>query len=118
MDLAAYAGQNIRIHFSTNKTTSEGVLLLDDIFAASSYVNLDAVRLSTGDAQIAIGLGNDSGTVAIADGSVTVDSVTYDDDWGGDGDGTSLARIDPQGGSDDPANWQSGPVNGTPGSAN
>ncbi len=117
MDLAAYTGQDIRIHFSTNKATSEGVLLLDDIVAASSYVNLDAVRLSTGDGQIAFGLGNDSGTVAIADGSVTVDSVTYDDDWGGDGDGTSLARIDPQGGSDDPANWQSGPQNGTPGSA-
>jgi len=118
MDIAAYTGQDIRIHFSTTKAISEGMLLLDDIFAASSYVNLDAVRLSTGDGQIAIGLGNDSGTVAIADGSVTVDSVTYDDSWGGDGDGTSLARIDPQGGSNDPANWRSGPVNGTPGSAN
>jgi len=118
MDIAAYTGQDIRIHFSTTKAISEGMLLLDDIFAASSYVNLDAVRLSTGDGQITIGLGNDSGTVAIADGSTTVDSVTYDDSWGGDGDGTSLARIDPQGGSNDPANWQSGSVNGTPGSGN
>jgi len=118
MDLAAYAGQNIRIHFSTNKTTSEGVLLLDDIYVASSYVDLDAVRLSTGDGQIANGLGDNSDTVAVTDGSATIDSVTYDDSWGGDGDGTSLARIDPEGGSNDPANWQSGPTNGTPGSAN
>ena len=118
MDLAAYASQSIRIHFSTNKTTSEGVLLLDDIYVASSYVDLDAVRLSTGDGQIANGLGDNSGTVGITKGIVTVDSVTYDDSWGGDGDGTSLARIDPEGGSNDPANWQSGPVNGTPGSEN
>ena len=81
-------------------------------------MNLDAVRLSTGDGQIAIGLGNDSGTVAITDGSATIDSVTYDDSWGGDCDGTSLARIDPEGASNDPANWQSGPTNGTPGSTN
>lgn len=118
MDVTAYAGQSIRIHFSTNKTTGGGVLLLDDIFVASSYVDLDAIRLSTGDGQIAIGLRNDSGTIAIADGGVTVDSVTYDDSWGGDGDGTSLERIDPQGSSNDQSNWTSGPVNGTPGLAN
>ncbi len=118
MDLAAFAGQNIRIHFSSNKSVAGGVLLLDDIFVASSYVDLDAIRLSSGDNQIGNGLGDNGDTLTITDGSATVDSVTYDDDWGGDGDGTSLERIDPQGGSDDPANWQSGPVNGTPGSVN
>ena len=118
MDLAAYAGQSIRIYFSTNKTTSNGVLLLDDVSVASSYVDLDAIRLSSGDNQIGNGLADNGDTVTITEGGATVDSVTYDDGWGGDGVGTSLARIDPQGGSDDPANWQSGPVNGTPGSAN
>jgi hypothetical protein len=118
MDLASYAGQDIRIYFSSNKTTGSRVLLLDDISVASSYVDLNAVRLSCGDNQIGSGLPNNSGTVTVTDGSAIVDSVTYDDNWGGDGDGTSLARIDPQGGSSDPNNWQSGPVNGTPGSAN
>jgi len=118
MDLAAYAGQNIRIHFSTNKTTADNALLLDDIFVASSYVDLDAIRLSSGDGQIGGGLADTGDTVTVTDGSATVDSVTYDDSWGGDGDGTSLARIDPEGSSNDEDNWTSGPVNGTPGSAN
>ncbi len=119
MDVAAYAGQSIRIHFSTNKTTSDGVLLLDDVSVASSYVDINAVRLSSGDNQIGNGLDDNSDTVAISDGGgTTVDSVTYDDSWGGDGDGTSLARISPQGGSNDPANWQSRATNGTPGSEN
>jgi len=118
MDLAAYAGQNIRIHFSTNKTTADNALLLDDVFVASSYVDLDAIRLSSGDGQIGSGLADNGDTVTVTDGSATVDSVTYDDSWGGDGDGTSLARIDPEGSSNDEDNWTSGPVNGTPGSAN
>jgi len=117
MNLASYAGQDIRIYLSSNKTGS-GVLLLDDIFVASSYVDLDATRLSSGDGQIGTGLADNGDTVTVTDGSATVDSVTYDDAWGGDGDGTSLARISPQGGSNDSANWQSGPDNGTPGSAN
>ena len=118
MDLTAYANQDIRIHFSTNKTTGDGALLLDDIFAASSYVDLDAIRLSCGDNQIGGGLADNGDTVTVADSIATVDSVTYDDGWGGDGDGTSLARIDPQGSSNDEDNWTSGPQNGTPGSAN
>ena len=118
MDLAAYAGQSIRIHFSTNKTTGDGALLLDDIFVASSYVDLDAIRLSSGDSQIGNGLGDNGDTVAVTDGSATVDSVTYDDSWGGDGNGTSLARIDPRGPSNEQSNWTSGPQNGTPGSEN
>ena len=118
MDLTAYANQDIRIHFSTNKTTGDGALLLDDVSVASSYVNINAVRLSVDDDKIGNELKNNDDTVAITDGSATIDSVTYNSDWGGDGDGTSLERIDPQGSSNDQSNWTSGPVNGTPGSAN
>jgi len=118
MDLSAYAGQNIRICFSSNKTIGSGALLLDDITVASSYVSSSSLILSCGDNQIGNGLGNNSDMVTITDGSATIDSVTYDDIWGGDGDGTSLARIDPQGSSNDEGNWTSGPQNGTPGSAN
>jgi hypothetical protein len=118
MDLTAYAGQDVRIHFATTKTTSQDVLLLDDVSVAYSYVDIDATRLSVDDNVIGNGLTDNGGTVAIGNGSATIDSVTYDDSWGGDGDGTSLARIDPEGVSNDPANWQSGPTNGTPGSAN
>ena len=118
MNLTAYAGQSIRIYFNTNKSTSGGVLLLDDVSAVSSYVNINATRLGVGDNKIGNGLANGGDTVAITDGSTTVDSVTYDNTWGGDGDGTSLERIDPQGPSNDQTNWTSGPQNGTPGSAN
>jgi hypothetical protein len=118
MDIAAYAGQWVRIYFDTTKTISGGVLLLDDVSAASSYVDINATRLSVDDDQIGSGLANNNGTIVVTDGSITIDSVTYDDAWGGDGDGTSLARIDPYGPSNDETNWTSGPVNGTPGSAN
>ena len=118
MDLTAYANQDIRIHFSTNKSTGEGVLMLDDVSVASSDVDINAVRLSVDDNKIGNELGNNADTVAVTDGSAIIDSVTHDDSWGGNGDGTSLARIDPRGGSNDPNNWQSGPVNGTPGSQN
>jgi len=118
MDLTAYANQAVRIYFSTNKSTGDDALLLDDVSIASSYVNINAVRLSIDDDKIGNQLINNGDTVAITDGSATVDSVTYDNSWGGDGDGTSLERIDPQGSSNDEDNWQSGPQNGTPGSAN
>jgi len=94
MDVTAYAGQTVDVYFSTNKTGS-GSLFLDDISVATSYVGINAIRLSSGDGQIGNGLSDNGDTVAITDGSATVDSVTYDDAWGGDGDGTSLARIDP-----------------------
>ncbi len=118
MDLTAYAGRKVRIYFETTKNTNQGVLLLDDVSVASSFVDADATRLSVDDNQIGNGLSNNKGTIVVTDGSATVDSVTYDDDWGGDDNGKSLARIDPQGSSSDPDNWQEGPVNGTPGSAN
>ena len=118
MDLTAYANQGIRIHFSTNKAVAQGVLLLDDVSVATSYVDINAVRLGVGDSKIGNGLENDSDTVAVTDGSRIIDSVAYSSSWGGNGDGTSLSRKDPQGGSNDPTNWESGPINGTPGSAN
>jgi len=118
MDLTAFVGQDIRIHFSTNKSVAGNALLLDDISVAYSDVDSNAIILSTGDNQIGNGLADNSDTVEITDGSQTVDSVTYVDSWGGDGDGTTLARIDPLGSSDDQSNWTSGPVDGTPGSLN
>ncbi|MHC4104986.1 MAG: hypothetical protein ACYSR9_08605, partial [Planctomycetota bacterium] len=107
-----------RIHFATTKTTGQGVLLLDDVSVATSYVDINATRLSVDDDRIGNQLGDNTDTIAITDGSGVIDSVTYDDSWGGDGDETSLERIDPQRSSNDDDNWQSGPQNGTPGSAN
>jgi hypothetical protein len=120
MDLTGYANQSVRIYFSSNKSTADDALLLDDVSVAFSEVDIDlnALRLSVEDANIGSGLDNNGDTVAITDGSTIVDSVTYENSWGGDGDGTTLARISPQVGSNDPGNWQSGPVNGTPGSQN
>ena len=46
MNVAAFAGQTIRIYFSTNKSTSSGALYFDDISVTASYVNINAIRLS------------------------------------------------------------------------
>ncbi len=118
IDLSAYTNQSIRIHFATNKTDASGALLLDDISVATSYIDTNAIRLSTGDSGIGSFLSNTTGLVTLTDGAGTADAVTYSNSWGGDGDGTTLERIDPQGASSDSANWQSGSINGTPGSAN
>jgi type II secretory pathway pseudopilin PulG len=118
MNLAAYAGQTVRIYFSTNKSTTSGALYLDDISVAASYVNINAVRLGVPNNTIGNGLANSTDTVAVINGSSTVDSVTYFSSWGANGDGKTLSRIDPRGSSNDQSNWKIGPVNGTPGSAN
>ncbi|MGB8227140.1 MAG: lamin tail domain-containing protein [Sedimentisphaerales bacterium] len=81
-------------------------------------VDPNAVRLSVNNTKIGNSLSDTGDIVVITDGSATIDSVTYSSSWGGNGDGTSLSRIDPQGDSNSQSNWKSGPVNGTPGSAN
>lgn len=118
MNLAAFAGQTVRIYFAANKATSSGSLILDDVSVAASYVGINAVRLSVPNNNIGNGLANNTDTVAVENGSSTIDSVTYVSTWGGNGNGTSLSRKDPQGPSNQQSNWTSGPVNGTPGSAN
>ena len=117
MNLAAFAGQTVRLYFSATHSGS-GVLLLDDVSVASSYVNINAVRLGVPDVKIGNGLANSTDTVAVVNGGATVDSVAYSSSWGGNGDGTSLARINPSGPSNDQSNWTSGPQHGTPGSVN
>jgi hypothetical protein len=117
MNVTAYAGQTVRIYFNTNKTGS-GSLFLDDVSVVTSYVNINAIRLGCSNSHIGSGLGNNGDTVTVTNGSSTIDSVTYVDSWGGDGDGNSLSRIDPQGLSNDQSNWTSGPQHGTPGWAN
>jgi len=117
MNLAAFAGQTVRLYFSATHSGS-GVLLLDDVSVASSYVNINAVRLGVPDDKIGNGLANSTDTVAVVNGGATVDSVAYSSSWGGNGDGTSLARINPSGPSNDQSNWTSGPQHGTPGRVN
>ncbi len=118
MNVAAFAGQTVRIYFSTNKTTGDGEVLLDDVSVAASYVSINAIRLSVDDDKIGNGIANDTDTVAVVSGGSIADRVTFVNSWGGNGNGTSLSRIDPQGSSNDQSNWTSGPVHGTPGSAN
>lgn len=118
IDLAALAGGEVTIHFEVNKTVSGGVILLDTISVASSLVDASAVRLSSGDNNIGDGLGNNNETITVTNGTSIIDTVVYNNSWGGDGDGTSLARIDQNGDSNSSGNWESGPVDGTPGWAN
>lgn len=66
-----------------------------------------------------IAFGNSSDDVIIFEGMIIIDSVSYLDDWGADGDGPSLERIDPLGPSTSSSNWApSIPDGGTPGAEN
>jgi type II secretory pathway pseudopilin PulG len=118
LDLTPYANQTVRIHFSTNKSTPGDALLLDDVSVGTSYTDSNGVRLIVDDDTIGELLNNIAGSVTITDGTETIDSVTYNSSWGGDGDGTSLERISPHADPNDPGNWEIGPINGTPGSQN
>ena len=66
-----------------------------------------------------IALGNSSDQIILVEGDVVIDSVSYLDDWGADGDGPSLERIDPAGPSNSSTNWGASTVDGgTPGAEN
>jgi hypothetical protein len=66
-----------------------------------------------------IALGNSSDDIVLLEGTTVIDSVTYDDAWGADGDGPSLERIDPLGPSNSSSNWGPSTVDaGTPGAEN
>ncbi len=54
----------------------------------------------------------------ISSQGVTIDSAAYLPDWGGNHDGVSLERIDPDGASLDPANWRGHPTGHTAGAQN
>ena len=67
----------------------------------------DAVRLRVDDNNIGNGLGNNGDTITLLnDVGDTVDSVAYDDSWGGDGNGESIERINPTGSSGSQSNWE------------
>ncbi len=119
MNIGAFAGQTVRIYFAANKATGSGSLTLDDVSAAASYVDINAIRLGVGDNRIGSGLANNTDIVTVVNNnSTTADSVTYVNTWGGNGDGTSLSRISSEWPSNDASNWTSGPINGTPGAVN
>ncbi len=94
------------------------VLARDDSIFAAHYGASVPLAAWTGGWS---GLGNGGDELTLADASdATVDFLEYDDtaSWGSDygddnttpdhdGDGASLARIDPSGTSDDPDNWES-----------
>jgi hypothetical protein len=54
----------------------------------------------------------------VSDESITMDSLAYEPTWGGNRDGVSLERIDPEGATNDPANWMGHPDSHSAGMAN
>ena len=54
----------------------------------------------------------------ISDNSIVADSLAYQPSWGGNRDGVSLERIDPEGATNDPANWNEHPDSHTAGMEN
>lgn len=80
-----------------------------------------AIRLQVDDTTIGNGLGDNGDTITItdADGN-NVDSVTYDEDWGGYGDGDTIERKDAESAPSEPSNWEASSETGTytAGSAN
>jgi len=74
----------------------------------SNYsVDAGAIKLMVSDTAIGNGLSDNSETLDLLDsGGGAVDTVTYDDAWGGDGDGDTLERIDPETSPSDSGNWE------------
>jgi hypothetical protein len=97
---------------------------LDDISITWSYVDKHAVKLRVNDKSIGdgSGLNNNSELINLlipGESGQTVDSLTYDHDWGADGNGYTLERVDAEDTSDSPANWnESRQQMGTPGRRN
>jgi hypothetical protein len=98
--------------------TAKGFLVVarDTTWVISHYSSVQGFDGSAvlGNATFILDDGGDTITLKSSGGS-TVDSVTYDPSWGGNGDGKSLERKDPFGPSNDPSNWgESAVTGGTP----
>jgi hypothetical protein len=115
VDLTPYRGNQLRIRF---ETTGAGTFWIDDAVMSWSHVSADALRLRVEDDDLGGLLDNDGDSVSLLDGGIPADVVTYDDAWGGDGNGRTIERVSVEGDPDDPANWSQGPSNGTPGRVN
>ncbi len=115
-DLSAYIGTTIRIYFETFDKKYE----MDDISISLSSMGSDTIRLRVDDNDIGRGLSNTGETLTLQiPGGQVVDSVTYSDSWGGDGNGFSVERIDAAADSNNPGNWaESIQTWGTPGVKN
>ena len=98
------------------------IITANDTEVYTNYsVDGSAIRLQVDDNTIGNGLGDNGDVITITDASSNdADSVTYDDGWGGDGDGDTIERIDETGDSNDPDNWEASSDHGgyTPGWAN
>lgn len=114
-DLTPYIGGKRRIYFETGST---GTYWIDDVSMSWSYVDKDATRLQVDDNDLGGKLKDNSDTITLIGGGQVVDIVTYQDDWGGDGNNRTLERVSVTGDSMDPANWEEGPKSGTPGRIN
>jgi len=85
-----------------------GVITADPTDVYTNYtVNASAIRLEIDDTRLGNGLSDNGETITInTASSSTVDAVTYDDAWGGDGDGDTIERVSATGGSSDSGNWE------------
>ena len=92
-----------------------GIITADPTEVYENYtVAPGAVKLKVDDKKIGNGLHDHSDTITIldSDGNI-VDSVTYDDDWGGDGNGDTIERKTAAGASSEAGDWE---ASGTTGS--
>ena len=86
-----------------------GIIAAEPTQVYTNYapIGAGAVRLTVGDNAIGNGLNNNSETINLEnDTGVEVDAVTYDDAWGGDGDGDTLERKDATTLPSDSSNWE------------
>jgi hypothetical protein len=72
------------------KNCKKGFILVLTLFvslliAASSYVNINAVRLSVDDNKIDSGIANDGDIKAVVGGDSLTDRVSFLNSWGGNG---------------------------------
>lgn len=115
IDLTPYKGRFVRVWI---ETVGAGQYWIDDFSLSWSLVDRDALRIKVDDSRIGGGLNDSWDTISILQGNLAVDVVSFDDAWGGDGNGRSLERISPTGGSSDRANWKQSSLWGSPGRKN
>ncbi len=129
VDVSQLAGKTVRVRFmycpNSSGEDGDGEEDGEDSSAAAHFDGIKVswspfpagcARLCVHDDDIGVDLKDEQ--VFFGDGRRMHDAVIFDDSWGGDDNGDSLARVGPFAPSTEAASWAPGPDGGTPGGPN
>lgn len=120
-----YVGRDGQVYNDSGMLIAAGqyALITDGGSGTEVYQNFsvsqDSLALHISGSSLCGGLSNSGDTVVLeASASGVVEEITYSPEWGGNGNGSSLARINLSVSGDDTSNWQESAVGGSPGFPN